>query len=133
MKPLEKQEALEILRDYALACVGLAHAFAQNKGTEEAIHEAGKIKSEVFAAVKVLQPFIEGGQIESSIEATLNQRIAYILKDTSKRTGEIIQAIPDANPVSVKRQLKNMVSSGQIRKLKHGIYAECGREHNNES
>lgn len=124
MKPLEKQEALEILRDYALVCVGLAHSFAQNKGTEEAINEAGKIKVEVFAAAKVLQPFIQSGDIESILNATLNQRIAYILKDTSKRTGEIIQAIPDANPVSVKRELKNMVSSGQIRKLKHGVYAE---------
>ena len=120
---LGKEEAFEILATNAVGFYQLGRMLtAKRADTDPGKMEAEKSRIEVQAAIKVLKPYI---YFESSHKATLTEQLLFVLKDGQKTTGEIIEAISNANPVSVKKVIKQATDAGLIEKVKHGIYKKA--------
>ena len=121
----EIQKAFADLQTNAWAFWALSrvHAMPQDgrQHSPETTEATESTRIEIENAIKILKPIIE-----SNTHVTLETKLLGIL-ESEKRTSEIIDALTDVHPVSVKRAIKNAVETGNIEKVKHGVYRKVSK------
>ena len=102
----------------AQSSVGYTDFDGNHYENTEGLARAAETLKDINDAVAILTPLVKSNQ-----KATLQARIIYILSDgTPRATRDILHAIPDANPVAVKKAIRKVVEAGEIIKVKHGVY-----------